>query len=192
MQQHHHHHQKQHPHNGLSRDSFSPPPASDSSFSSVVVDIDAIELEKENIQPLRQGRSAQTLTRLFTTQHDDRAQQQAAMHGRFQAELSHTDDLDDPMDVYSRYVKWMIENYPQSAGQGHDSQLSPVLERALADFKDDQRYRNDPRFVKLLIIYSEKITNTIELFNFMEANGIGSEIAMYYEEFADFLESREE
>ncbi|KAF9338961.1 hypothetical protein BGZ91_007450, partial [Linnemannia elongata] len=142
--------------------------------------------------PLRQGRSAQTLTRLFTTQHDDRAQQQAVMHGRFQAELAHIDDLDDPMDVYSRYVKWMIENYPQSAGQGHDSQLSPVLERALTDFKDDERYRNDPRFVKLLIIYSENISNTIELFNYMEANGIGSEIAMYYEEFADFLESREE
>ncbi|KAG9073167.1 hypothetical protein KI688_000954 [Linnemannia hyalina] len=184
--------QQQHTHNGLRRDSFSPPPASDTSFSSVVVDIDAIELEKENIQPLRQGRSAQTLARLFTTQHDDRAQQQAVMHGRFQAELAHIDDLDDPMDVYSRYVKWMIENYPQSAGQGNDSQLSPVLERALTDFKDDERYRNDPRFVKLLIIYSEKISNTIELFNYMEANGIGSEIAMYYEEFADFLESREE
>ncbi|KAH7060178.1 Mad3/BUB1 homology region 1-domain-containing protein [Linnemannia elongata] len=184
--------QEQHTHNGLRRDSFSPPPASETSFSSVVVDIDAIELEKENIQPLRQGRSAQTLARLFTTQHDDRAQQQAVMHGRFQAELAHIDDLDDPMDVYSRYVKWMIENYPQSAGQGHDSQLSPVLERALTDFKDDERYRNDPRFVKLLIIYSEKISNTIELFNYMEANGIGSEIAMYYEEFADFLESREE
>ncbi|KAF9550082.1 hypothetical protein EC957_001568 [Mortierella hygrophila] len=184
--------QQQHTHNGLRRDSFSPPPASDTSFSSVVVDIDAIELEKENIQPLRQGRSALTLARLFTTQHDDRAQQQAVMHGRFQAELAHIDDLDDPMDVYSRYVKWMIENYPQSAGQGNDSQLSPVLERALTDFKDDERYRNDPRFVKLLIIYSEKISNTIELFNYMEANGIGSEIAMYYEEFADFLESREE
>lgn len=190
MQEQHTH--KQHTHNGLRRDSFSPPPASETSFSSVVVDIDAIELEKENIQPLRQGRSAQTLARLFTTQHDDRAQQQAVMHGRFQAELAHIDDLDDPMDVYSRYVKWMIENYPQSAGQGHDSQLSPVLERALTDFKDDERYRNDPRFVKLLIIYSEKISNTIELFNYMEANGIGSEIAMYYEEFADFLESREE
>ncbi|KAF9142846.1 hypothetical protein BGX30_002036 [Mortierella sp. GBA39] len=184
--------QQQHTHNGLRRDSFSPPPASDTSFSSVVVDIDAIELEKENIQPLRQGRSALTLARLFTTQHDDRAQQQAVMHGRFQAELAHIDDLDDPMDVYSRYVKWMIENYPQSAGQGNDSQLSPVLERALTDFKGDERYRNDPRFVKLLIIYSEKISNTIELFNYMEANGIGSEIAMYYEEFADFLESREE
>ncbi|KAG0372609.1 hypothetical protein BGX24_012812, partial [Mortierella sp. AD032] len=191
MQQHHHKQQQQS--HDLSRDSFSPPPVSDSSFSSsVVVDIDAIELDKENIQPLRQGRSAQTLARLFTTQHEDRAQQQATMHGRFQEELVHIDDLDDPIDVYSRYVKWMIENYPQSAGQGHDSQLSPVIERAIADYKDDPRYRNDPRFVKLLIIYSEQITNSIDLFNFMESNGIGSEISMYYEEFADLLESREE
>ncbi|KAK3838814.1 MAG: Mad3/BUB1 homology region 1-domain-containing protein [Linnemannia gamsii] len=194
MQQHHHkQQQRQQQSHDLSRDSFSPPPVSDSSFSSsVVVDIDAIELDKENIQPLRQGRSAQTLARLFTTQHEDRAQQQATMHGRFQEELVHIDDLDDPIDVYSRYVKWMIENYPQSAGQGHDSQLSPVIERAIADYKDDPRYRNDPRFVKLLIIYSEQIANAIDLFNFMESNGIGSEISMYYEEFADLLESREE
>ncbi|KAF9126522.1 hypothetical protein BGW39_006569 [Mortierella sp. 14UC] len=189
MQQHHH---KQ-PSRDLSHDSFSPPPVSDSSFSStVIVDIDAIELDKENIQPLRQGRSAQTLARLFATQHEDRAQQQAVMHGRFQEELAHIDDLDDPMDVYSRYVKWMIENYPQSAGQGHDSQLSPILERALADYKDDPRYRNDPRFVKLLIIYSEQITNAVDIFSFMESNGIGSEISMFYEELADLLESRDD
>ncbi|KAF9106674.1 hypothetical protein BGX29_008823 [Mortierella sp. GBA35] len=195
MQQHQkQQHQKQHRQHGLNRDSFSPPstPETFAFSASPIVDIEAIELEKENIQPLRQGRSAQTLARLFATQHEDRAQEQAVMHGRFQAELANIDDLDDPMDVYSRYVKWMIENYPQSAGQGHDSQLTPVLERALMDFKDDQRYRNDPRFVKLLVMYSEKITNPVELFNFMEANGIGSEISMYYEEFADFLESREE
>ncbi|KAF9909558.1 hypothetical protein EC991_008383 [Linnemannia zychae] len=190
MQQHHH---KQQSSRDLSRDSFTPPPVSSSSFSSTtIVDIDAIEFDKENIQPLRQGRSAQTLARLFTTQHEDRAQQQAVIHGRFQEELAHIDNLDDPMDVYSRYVKWMIENYPQSAGQGHDSQLSPILERALADYKDDPRYRNDPRFVKLLIIYSEQITNAVDLFSFMESNGIGSEISMFYEELADFLESRDE
>ncbi|KAF9929597.1 hypothetical protein FBU30_001438 [Linnemannia zychae] len=188
-------HMKQLQQHDLTLDSYTQPQSTTTDVYSTisnVVNIDAIELEKENIQPLRQGRSAQVLTRLFTTQHDDRAQQQAAMHGRFQEELAHLDELEDPLDVYSRYVKWMVENYPQSAGQGYDSQLTPILERALADFKDEQRYKNDTRFVKLLIIYSEKITNPVELFNFMEANGIGSEISMYYEEFADFLESREE
>ncbi|KAF8985193.1 hypothetical protein BGZ46_005556 [Entomortierella lignicola] len=154
--------------------------------------IAAIELEKENIQPIRQGRSAQVLNRLFTAQHDDRIQELALYHQRFQEELEHADELKDPLDVYMRYVTWTIENYPQGGAQCSDSGLVLLLEQAIRRFKDDERYINDPRFVKLFIIYSEKVQFAIEVFSFMESNRIGSEISMYYEEYADYLESRDE
>ncbi|KAF9110660.1 hypothetical protein BGX27_006033 [Mortierella sp. AM989] len=96
------------------------------------------------------------------------------------------------MDVYVRYVSWTIENYPQGGAQGHDSRLVSLLEQAIVSFKDDERYKNDPRFVKLLVLYSEKVEFPMDVFNFMETNRIGSEISMYYEEHADYLESREE
>ncbi|KAF9352988.1 hypothetical protein BGX26_009236 [Mortierella sp. AD094] len=185
-QQRHHNEER-----GSPSQSTSPPPHSGFS-NSQIVDIAAIELEKENIQPIRQGRSAQVLSRLFAAQHDDRAHELALHHQHFQAELERADELKDPMDVYMRYVTWTIENYPQGGAQGHDSRLVSLLEQAIENFKDDERYKNDPRFVKLLVIYSEKVEFPMDVFNFMETNRIGSEISMYYEEHADYLESREE
>ncbi|KAF9171514.1 hypothetical protein BGX21_007830 [Mortierella sp. AD011] len=188
MQRHQRHHNEE---QGSPSHSTSPPSLSGYP-NSRIVDIAAIELEKENIQPIRQGRSAQVLSRLFATQRDDRAHELELHHQHFQAELERADELKDPMDVYMRYVTWTIENYPQGGAQGHDSRLVSLLEQAIENFKDDERYKNDPRFVKLLVIYSEKVEFPMDVFNFMETNRIGSEISMYYEEHADYLESREE
>ncbi|KAF9940866.1 hypothetical protein BGZ67_006528 [Mortierella alpina] len=157
-----------------------------------MVDIGSIEHEKENIQPIKEGRSAQALARLFEARPVDRVQELAVQRRQFQDELEQIEDLDDPMDVYARFVKWTMENYPQSAAQGHDSQLMPLLEQAYEMFKGDPIYRNDPRFVKLLMLYAEKVESPLDVFKYMEANGIGSEIAVYYQEYADYLESREE
>ncbi|ORZ06296.1 Mad3/BUB1 homology region 1-domain-containing protein [Lobosporangium transversale] len=185
--------QQQQHHQDYSKERSLPPsPPRDSFSPSHVVDIDAIELEKENIQPIRQGRSAQVLSRLFSTQPVDRAHELALQHQRFQAELDRIDELKDPLDAYMRYVSWTIENYPQSGAQGHDSRLVSLLEQAIETFKDEERYRNDPRYVKLLILYSEKIEFPMDVFSFMETNKIGNEIAMFYEEHADYLESQEE
>ncbi|KAF9432380.1 hypothetical protein BGZ76_010890 [Entomortierella beljakovae] len=186
--------QQQQHHNGENGVSLPTSPRHGSSTYSVsrIIDISAIELEKENIQPIRQGRSAQVLNRLFTAQHDDRAQELALQHQIFQSELERADEFNDPMDIYMRYVSWTIESYPQGGAQGHDSRLVSILEQAIERFKDEERYKNDPRFVKLFVLYSEKVELPIDVFNFMETNKIGCEISMYYEEYADYLESREE
>ncbi|CAO3572973.1 unnamed protein product [Mortierella alpina] len=147
---------------------------------------------RRNIQPIKEGRSAQALARLFEACPVDRAQELALQRQQFLDELEQIEELDDPMDVYARFVKWTMENYPQSAAQGHDSQLMPLLEQAYEMFKGDPIYRNDPRFVKLLMLYAEKVESPLDVFRHMEANGIGSEIAVYYQEYADYLESREE
>ncbi|KAF9946959.1 hypothetical protein BGZ72_010998 [Mortierella alpina] len=167
---------------------FEQPPSS----LQAMVDIGSIEHEKENIQPIKEGRSAQALARLFEARPGDRAQELALQRQQFLDELEQIEDLDDPMDVYARFVKWTMENYPQSAAQGHDSQLMPLLEQAYEMFKGDPIYRNDPRFIKLLMLYAEKVESPLDVFKYMEVNGLGSEIAVYYQEYADFLESREE
>ncbi|KAF9963875.1 hypothetical protein BGZ70_007140 [Mortierella alpina] len=183
-------HPRQHPPQEYRPDhAFEPQPASS---LQAVVDIGSIEHEKENIQPIKEGRSAQALARLFEARPVDRAQELALQRQQFLDELEQIEDLDDPMDVYARFVKWTMENYPQSAAQGHDSQLMPLLEQAYEMFKGDPIYRNDPRFVKLLMLYAEKVESPLDVFKHMEANGIGSEIAVYYQEYADYLESREE
>ncbi|KAI8599744.1 Mad3/BUB1 homology region 1-domain-containing protein [Dissophora ornata] len=179
----------------------SPPRSSPHSTASVlpltaspptVVDIDAIELEKENIQPIRQGRSAQALTRLFASQPEERAQELARQRQEFDDQLERIDQAADPLDVYSRYVSWTTRNYPQSSGQGHHSRLLPLLEQAIKQFQDKTSYKNDPRFVKMLILYSEMVDLPEDVFNFMETKSIGIEIASYYEAYAEYLETNED
>ncbi|KAG0366413.1 Mad3/BUB1 homology region 1-domain-containing protein [Gamsiella multidivaricata] len=185
-------HHESHDQEGSIATSTTTSPSHPSSGYAQVVDFDDIELEKENIQPIRQGRSAQVLSRLFTTQPEDRAHELALQRQRFQVELQEFDEMDDPMDVFMRYVKWTIENYPQSAAQGHDSRLTPLLEQAISSFQDKERYRNDLRFVKLFILYSEKVELPLDVFRFMETNSIGSELSVFYEAYAEYLESRDE
>ncbi|KAG0329982.1 hypothetical protein BGZ99_009426 [Dissophora globulifera] len=162
------------------------------SASHRAVDIDAIELEKENIQPIRQGRSAQALTRLFAIQPEERAQELARQRQEFEDELQRIDQAADPMDVYTRYVSWTTRNYPQGSGQSHHSGLLPLLEQAIKYFQNTTEYSNDPRFVRILTLYSDMVDLPEDVFSFMEAKNIGVEVAMYYEAYADYLESKED
>ncbi|KAF9355685.1 hypothetical protein BGX34_010312 [Mortierella sp. NVP85] len=173
--------------------SYSSHPRSTSSVPVArVVDIDAIELEKENIQPIRQGRSATLLARLFSTQPGERAHELALQHQRFQEELEQIDELDDPLDVFARYVNWTIESYPQGSAQGHESHLMDLLEKAIKSLKDEQRYMNDLRFVRLYILYAEKVEYPLEIYKFMEKHDIGTGLSLYYEAYAEYLETRDE
>ncbi|KAG0239733.1 hypothetical protein BGW41_007533 [Actinomortierella wolfii] len=184
-----------------------------------IVEFDTIELEKENIQPIKSGRSAQALNHLFATSHADRANELALGHAKFQAELDSLDDshkkkkkknnnastesgddsgdnnnndddddsANDPLDVYVRYVKWIIENYPQG-GQNPESGLLPLLDRAIRRFKDDDLYKNDPRLYKLFSTYTAMVEDPLDVLKFMLANEIATQVAMYYEDYSDYLE----
>ncbi|KAG0085819.1 hypothetical protein BGZ93_005585 [Podila epicladia] len=156
------------------------------------VNIDLIVDDKENIQPIREGRSAQTLSHLFATQLNDRVQELQQQHQQFQHDIEHSEDDDDPLDIHVRYIQWIVENYPQGAGQGHDSNLLPVLEQAMKAFKGDERYRNDPRYVRFYVQYSGIVEDPDHIFKFMMANNIGIQLAMLYEEYAEYLEDMED
>ncbi|KAG0024954.1 hypothetical protein BGZ82_010291 [Podila clonocystis] len=156
------------------------------------VNIDLIVDDKENIQPIREGRSAQTLSHLFATQLNDRVHELQQQHQQFQHDIEHSEDDDDPLDIHVRYIQWIVENYPQGAGQGHDSNLLSVLEQAMKAFKGDERYRNDPRYVRFYVQYSGIVDDPDHIFKFMMANNIGIQLAMLYEEYAEYLEDMED
>ncbi|KAJ2809228.1 protein kinase [Coemansia guatemalensis] len=71
-----------------------------------------------------------------------------ARNAQFQAELAAMDPVesDDPLDVYFRYVQWLFEVFPQAYGQ---QTLIRVVERPLRLFREQDRYRNDTRYVKI-------------------------------------------
>ncbi|KAG9201514.1 hypothetical protein G6514_005712 [Epicoccum nigrum] len=163
-----------------------------------IVDFEVIENSKENIQAIPSGRSARALAQLYTPPlgakpgHAPSPLQTQDAHSakrlEFEKELMNTDDSDDPLDAYDRYVKWTLEAYP-SAQNDKQSQLGPLLERATKAFQSSSHYKNDPRYLKLWLHYIRLFADAPqEIFRFLARHDIGDGLALYYEEYAAWLE----
>ncbi|CUS08436.1 unnamed protein product [Tuber aestivum] len=148
-----------------------------------------IELHKENIQPIASGRSARALVASLSSRSNPvfaRAEH-AAKQAEFEEELRGSLDLDDPLEVWVRYVNWTQETFP--SGHSADSSLLQLLERATQTFIHEQHYKNDPRYLRLWIQYIQKFSDAPrEAFAFLARHDIGQRLALFYEEYATLLE----
>lgn len=170
-----------------------------------LIHFDVIEAHKENIQALPSGRSAKKLAEVLApslatttagarkplgaiaTPTDLKAHNDP-IRAAFEAEVAVLDEHDDPLDVYDRYVRWIIDAYP-SAQATSSSQLHTVLERATKAFLNSPQYKNDPRYLKLWLQYIGFFADTPrETFVFIATHGVGETLALFYEEYAGWLE----
>ncbi|KAF9888076.1 hypothetical protein FE257_009341 [Aspergillus nanangensis] len=163
-----------------------------------LINFDIIENHKENIQSLPGGRSARELARIFSPKettdllatpspNDTRAANDATKQ-EYEAELEVIGESDDPLDVYDRYVKWTLNAYPSSQATP-ESGLLPLLERAVKSFLSSQHYRNDPRYLRLWLHYIRLFSDSPrETFAFLARHRVGEGLALFYEEFAAWLE----
>lgn len=157
-----------------------------------LIDFEVIENSKENIQSLPSGRSAKALAAIFSPvavnspSHTQDINSTARQE--FEKELSAFDESDDPLDIYDRYVKWTLDTYP-SAQATAQSQLLPLLERATKAFLASTHYKNDPRYLKLWLLYIRLFSDSPrETYVYLSRHSIGENLALYYEEFAAWLE----
>jgi len=168
------------------------------SVSEDLIDFEIIENQKENIQSLPGGRSARTLANLFspspllpklsTPTPSDTKNLNDAIRKEYETELVNINESDDPLDIYDRYVKWTLDAYP-SAQATPASGLLPLLERATKAFRTSTQYKNDPRYLKLWLSYIRFFSDTPrETFAFLARHNIGESLALFYEEFAAWLE----
>jgi checkpoint serine/threonine-protein kinase len=161
-----------------------------------LIDFEVIESHKENIQALPSGRSAKALAQLYSPPllgatpsplltDDVHSKTRAA----YERELANIDEADDPLDVYDRYVKWTLDAYP-SAQATPQSQLLPLLERATKAFQSSTHYKNDPRYLRIWLHYIRFFSDAPrEVFVFLSRHNIGDGLALYFEEFAAWLEN---
>ncbi|KAI5364018.1 Putative serine/threonine-protein kinase, active [Septoria linicola] len=158
-----------------------------------LIDFSIIEASKENIQAIPSGRSARALAQLYSPPllgaQASPNDQHAGKRAQFETELANIDEADDPLDVYDRYVKWTMDTYP-SAQATPQSQLLPLLERATKAFQSSKDYKNDVRYLKIWLHYIRFFSDAPrEVFVFLARHGIGERLALYYEEFAAWLEN---
>lgn len=165
-----------------------------------IVNFDLIEGQKENIQSLPGGRSARKLAELYspsplhklsTPTPADTKNINDCIRAEYEAEVQSISESDDPLDVYDRYVRWTLDAYP-SAQATPQSQLHTLLERATKAFITSSQYKNDPRYLKLWLQYIQFFADTPrETYIFLSRHGIGEGLALFYEEYAAWLEAAE-
>lgn len=161
-----------------------------------LINFDVIEAHKENIQSLPGGRSAKALASTFappsllsfTPTPGHTRNLNDTIRQEFELEIIAISDSDDPLDIYDRYIKWTLSAYP-SAQATPESQLRPLLERATKAFQTVAHYKNDPRYLKLWLTYIHLFSDAPkETFAYLARHGIGESLALFYEEFAAWLE----
>ncbi|ODV59660.1 protein kinase BUB1 ASCRUDRAFT_37092 [Ascoidea rubescens DSM 1968] len=152
----------------------------------------SIEDEKENIQPILQGRSVAALSNTFK-----RAKNYDQFHSsiindklKFENNLSNADLLDDPIQPYLDYLDWFQQTFPQ--GPTLNNGYIDFLEKSIRKFQSNSTYKfyhNDPRYLKFWLIYLKYTDNPFLVFKFLYKNKIALNLSLYYEFFANYLES---
>lgn len=173
------------------------------------VDISTIEQQKENIQPLSTGRSASHLTSVLSfsstpklgsklTLEKQRFKSLIAAVSSYEATSTWASGQDglsleevsslaeDPLDIHHQYARFIISSYP--SGASANSELVPVLESSTRKFIKDERYRNDPRYLRLWNFYARNTECPEDCYRFLFARGIGDRLSTLYEEYAKVLE----
>ncbi|KAI2471226.1 Mad3/BUB1 homology region 1-domain-containing protein [Annulohypoxylon bovei var. microspora] len=163
-----------------------------------LIDFDIIEGQKENIQSLPGGRSAKKLVEAFspsplhklsTPTPTDTKNINDCIRAEYEDEIANISESDDPLDVFDRYVRWTFDAYP-SAQATPQSQLHTLLERATKSFIGSAQYKNDPRYLKLWLLYIKFFSDSPrETYVFLSRHSIGEGLALFYEEYAAWLES---
>ncbi|GKT83136.1 LOW QUALITY PROTEIN: checkpoint serine threonine-protein kinase bub1 [Colletotrichum tofieldiae] len=162
-----------------------------------LIDFDVIEAQKENIQALPSGRSAKKLAELFspsplhkldTPTPSDTKNVNDCIRAEYEEEIRNISESDDPLDIFDRYVRWTLDAYP-SAQATPQSQLHTLLERATKTFIGSSQYKNDPRYLKIWMLYIQFFSDSPrETFLFLSRHNIGETLALFYEEYAAWLE----
>lgn len=161
---------------------------SDSNSINEAINFDAIEPEKENIIPLKEGRSARGLAQALTSDSSELHNTRIQYERRLLEEL---EDMDDPLELFLEYISWINNAFPQG-GTSKKSRMIEVIERCITYFKDMETYKNDPRYLKVWLWYIELYSSDIlqeckDIFIYMFRKRIGAKLTLFYEEFAALL-----
>lgn len=151
-----------------------------------LADYNILENIKENIKPQRQGRSATSIARVLQIPSNELGLLQIQQKNHFESLINNYEDLDDPLEPFIGYIKWIEDNFPE--GPNNNNGLISVMELCTNAFKDNLIYKNDPRYLKVWIKYASYSENPADVFVFLYRKEIGLLLSVFYEEYARILE----
>lgn len=122
------------------------------------------EAAKENVLPVKKGRSVKTL-RESVVQSDDELRKIDEAEKQFRKRLLETEDPSSKILVYAEYVKWARVTFPHNSAKEKEvlevSKLKAMnnmsqcvmLQKFSVEMKNEPSLRNDERYVGLWIEY---------------------------------------
>ncbi|KAL0478884.1 mitotic checkpoint serine/threonine-protein kinase BUB1 [Acrasis kona] len=172
------------------------------------VHISEFEGSKENIKPIKKGRKASELRKQFAPltnvfcdtsapQHQDKNAICFDNHNtkpKLAYERAVWENLvrqpsSDCLQTWLNYLEWIENSYPTL---GPESQYIDVIQRVSRDFMKNPelkgRYLNDERFICIWLKYADTCSEPLDVFAFMDTNGIGCDYAPFYVQWATALE----
>ncbi len=155
-------------------------------MSNQPVEMSDFEYHKENIVPVKSGRKADVLSDLYKDESKSDLAREKALELKekdFHRRIRLAEESDDPLEPHYEYYKWFQEHH--TAGS---PRLMNLVESAVRAFRKDERYRNDPRYLKLWLVVIKCTKEPVDVFKYLAVNGIGTKLAAYYEEYASHME----
>ena len=95
---------------------------------------------------------------------------------------------DDPLAVYHQFVQWTIKNYGEA---DPNSGLVDLLKEATMQFKEDELYKTDLRYLKMWALYARQAklrSEAIGIYADLVTSDIGTSYSALYEDYAALLE----
>ena len=146
---------------------------------------DQWELSKENIQPLKQGRSVMKLNNALEQHKDDEVTKVIAEERQQFEEELRSYSGDDPLDPWYRYIQWVEQTYPKG---GKEGQVHVIIEKCIKKFKGEPSVQDDQRFLDIWLKYAAMSSSPLDVFDFMYKQGVCTKQAGLYEAWAYQLE----
>lgn len=106
------------------------------------------ETSKENVLPLKRGRSAKGLADTLGTDKKKKSSDSLNEEKSFENGLILASDNVKKLEIYVGYFKWTRNTFVSNS-----ERALKLLERCTCDLKDEEVLKNDLRFVKMWIEY---------------------------------------
>ncbi|CAD7932373.1 unnamed protein product [Amoebophrya sp. A25] len=147
-----------------------------------MVDIQKIEESKENILPLRTGRDLHQL---------EKSDLEAEIT-KFEADIRN-EKHPDALGTWHAYAKWWQQNSSSSSSSASSSKghlgFHDVLQQGTQKFWENEKAHSDYRYLALWLMYGEScLKDSIDMFPFLWANGVGTQFGLLYMAWASVLE----
>ncbi|KAI8011109.1 Mitotic checkpoint serine/threonine-protein kinase BUB1 [Camellia lanceoleosa] len=99
-----------------------------------------------------------------------------------------TSSINDPLLPWLRSIKKAIDGL--STADCHGTDLDELISNCIKIFKNDARYQNDVRFLKIWFLYMDSSPDFESIFRVMEQNKICRSNSLLYESYALLLEAK--